>query len=128
MEKVKVKSCTPKAFGDKTIFNIVLEDGRTGSSYNEEFSTALPNEEIEADVKPSGREFPKGTPTYYFNIAKKTDGKFKSFTPKDYTFEKRKAALEQAVLYTKESDLIAKDKDVVVLNRAEKFFTFLNQK
>lgn len=117
-EKVKVKSLTIKKEGMKDnkawkITEVTLEDGRKGDSF-QEFKEG---EECEIEVKPNSN------PNYNAQFTKVMPKKA-GFAPKDYTFEKKRVALECTV------SLIASGK-VEMKNMEEcrnKFFNYLNEK
>ena len=118
MEKVKIKSCvkSENAKGT-TYYKIEAEDGRVGMTYDD--LTSEIGNEIELDVK-EGKLY-NNILQYYFNKPKNSKGFFK----KDYTFEKRKIALESAISYcSKNLELKTKD----ILECANKFYEFLNKK
>lgn len=119
MEKVKIASAIEKQWQDKTFLNITLEDGRVGSSSDMALKDKI-GVEIELDVK-EGKKF-NDVQQYYFNLPKENKGG--GFPKKDYTFEKRRVALECAVTLTKDSASLGKDTEA--LRMAENFFKFLN--
>jgi len=119
MEKVKVKSSLIKKQGEKndgtkwTIWEITLEDGRKGDSFNE----MKVGQEYEIEIKPNSN--PQYNPS--FVVAKEQK---KGFATRDYTFDKKRVALECAVSMAN-NKLIALDK----LNETrDKFFAYLNEK
>jgi len=89
MEKVKVKSA---AKINEKLVKLELEDGRVGSSFSVEFLDLI-GKEVEVEVKPANVY--QGVQQYYFNIAKDK----KAFPKKDYTVEKKIAALTAASKY-----------------------------
>jgi hypothetical protein len=118
METVKIKTAinTGKKYQDKDIVEVVLEDGREGSCFDIAIIASI-GKEISLDVK-EGKEY-QGKKKFYFNIPK--EGSKGKFPMKDYTFEKKRAALELAV------SLVASDKikiDLLVETR-DKFYEYL---
>lgn len=118
MEKVKVKSCTVKKSGEKngkkwTIYEVTLEDGRKGDCFDD----LKGGQEYEIDIKPNAN------PTYNPSFTVQKEQK-KGFAQRDYTFEKKRAALEFAVSLAA-NKLIGLDS----LNATrDKFFAYLNEK
>lgn len=118
MEKVKVKSSIIKKQGEKnnkkwTIYEVTLEDGRKGDCFDE----VKEGQEYEIEIKPNTN--PQYNPS--FVVAKEQK---KGFAPRDYTFDKKRVALECAVSMAN-NKLIALDK----LNETrDKFFAYLNEK
>lgn len=120
-EKVTITDVDPFESKGKTLYKIRTADGRVGmSSDNLTEFIAKPTELL---IKP-GNEY-KGVQQYFFNLPKENGapGK-KPFPAKDYTFEKRKVALECSV------SMVATGK--INLNQLEqcrdKFFEYLNTK
>jgi hypothetical protein len=121
-EKVIIKSVVDnkKLVGDKPIFQVELSDGRKGATYDKEFLDFKEGQEVELNIK-EGKEY-QGKMQYYFNVLK-PDTK-KSFAPRDYTFDKKRVALECAVGFSKGLDVKSAD----VIKVANYFFTeFLNK-
>ena len=119
MEKVKVKSSTIKKQGVKdnkawTIYEVTLEDGRKGDSFNE----MKEGQEYEIEVKANSN--PQYNPSFIIPKEQKKGG----FAPRDYTFDKRRVALECAVSMAN-NKLIALDK---LTETRDKFFAYLNEK
>lgn len=86
--KINVISCVEKFKNEKfTVFEIKTSDGKTYQAYNE-----FEQGEHEVDVTANPN------PTYPDRI-KKVSTKPKFGAPKDYTFEKKKVALECAVKF-----------------------------
>ncbi len=121
MEKVIIKTCEPKEYNNKTFYNISLEDGRTGSSSDN--LTEFIGQEKELEIK-EGKLY-NNVQQYYINLPKTQPQAKGNFPQKDYTFEKRKCALECAVLHSKENTNIANGE---VLTIAEMFYQFLLKK
>jgi len=119
MEKVKIKNCVKKETAKGVFYTIELEDGRTGiSSQN---LIEFIGQEKEFVIK-EGKLY-NNKMQYYFNLPKGNKGK--GFFQKDYTFEKRKVALECAISHcSKNPELKTKD----ILECTEKFYEFLNSK
>lgn len=120
MEKVKIAKTTIKRSGEKDgkpwkIYEVTLSDGRKGDSFDE-FNEG---EECEIEVKANSN--PNYNPT--FKKAGKEGGK-RGFAPKDYTFEKRKTALECAVQMCVSGKVTPEQ---LVATR-DKFFEYLNTK
>lgn len=123
MEKVKVRTAVDsgrKTKEGKPVVNITLEDGRTGAGFDEKF-LQMNGQEVELDIKDAPDY--NGEKRVWFNIPKeqKQAGKFPA---KDWSFEKRKVALECAVS-VHAGGVVLEDK---VIDTANNFFTFLNQK
>ena len=118
MEKVKVKSCTIKKNGEKngkkwTIHEVTLEDGRKGDSFDE----MKEGGEYEIEVKANSN--PQYNPSFILHKEQK-----KGFPQRDYTFDKKKSALELAVSFVV-NKVVGADK----LNETrDKFFAYLNEK
>lgn len=118
MEKVKVTSSIVKKSGEKngkkwTIYEVTLSDGRKGDSFDE----MKEGQEYEIEVKPNSN--PQYNPS--FIVAKEQK---KGFAPRDYTFDKRRVALECAISLIN-SKLIGLDK---LTETRDKFFAYLNEK
>ena len=122
MEKVKVKSVKVKKEGVKNgkawkIYEVQLEDGRTGDSFNE----FKEGEEVEIEIKPNAN-------AQYAPNFKRVDasgGTKKGFgAPKDYTFEKKRVALECAVALINGGHI----KIDQLESCRDRFFTYLNEK
>ena len=118
MEKVKIKSVKLKKEGTKNgkawkIYEVQLEDGRTGDSFNE----FKEGEECEIEVKPNSN--PQYNPNFEKVGAKKGFG-----APKDYTFEKKRVALECAVALINGGHI----KIDQLESCRDRFFTYLNEK
>lgn len=124
MEKVKIKTCidSGKKYQDKPIIEIVLEDGRKGSAFDSAFLGLPVGQEIEMDIKPA-KDY-NNEKRFYFNMpgqSKSGGAKFQ----KDWTLEKRKISLENAVNWcTSMSGL--KTADVIAC--ADAFYNYLNRK
>ena len=119
MENVKIKSCVKKETQKGVYYTIELEDGRTGMS--SENLTEYIGQEKEFVIKEGGLYNNKMQ--YYFNLPKESKGK--GFFKKDYTFEKRKVALECAISHCgKNPELKVKE----ILECTEKFYEFLNKR
>ena len=119
MEKVKVKSSTIKKQGEKngkkwTIYEVILEDGRKGDSFDE----MKDGQEYELEIKPNSN--PQYNPAFILPKEQKKGG----FAPRDYTFDKRRVALECAVSMAN-NKLINLDK---LTETRDKFFAYLNEK
>ena len=114
MEKVTIASAkdSGREFNNKKLFSVTLSDGRSGSSYDADILNNI-GKEIELDVK-AGKEY-QGTMQYYFNLPKAKG----AFPKKDYTVDKRIAALNAASRF---KDL--KSEDVIKL--ADKYLNWLN--
>jgi len=121
MEKVIISTCVKKETQKGIFYTIELSDGRKGISKND--LTQKMGMEIELEIK-EGKEY-QGVMQYYFNLPssnKSTNGKF---APKDWTFEKRKSALENAVNFCRDRKELGSKES---LDLAGKYFEFLNQK
>ena len=119
MQKVKIKNCVKKETGKGVFYTIELEDGRTGMS--SENLTEYVGQEKEFVIK-EGKLY-NNKMQYYFNLPKGSKGK--GFFQKDYTFEKRKVALECAISHcSKNPELKTKD----IIECTNKFYEFLNKK
>jgi hypothetical protein len=123
MEKVKIKTCidSGKKYQEKPIIEIVLEDGRKGSCFDTAFLGLPIGQEIEIDIKPA-KDY-NNEKRFYFNMPGQQKNGSK-FPQKDWTFEKRKASLENSIEWCKGKDLKTKD----VLECATVFFNYLNEK
>jgi hypothetical protein len=122
MEKVIIKTCVKKETAKGVFFTIELSDGRKGIS-----STDLtPNmgQETELEVK-EGKPY-EGVMQYYFNLPK-TGGQSNGgkFPAKDWSFEKRRSALENAVSHCNKTPTLT---TAQVIECANKFYEFLNTK
>lgn len=116
-EKVKIETATNtgKKWNDKSIIEIKLVDGRTGSSFDEKIIELI-GKETELDIK-DGKEY-NGVKQYYFNIPKEGQ-QSGGFPKKDWSFEKRKTALMAASASMEEAE--------GVIRRANIYLAFLNQ-
>lgn len=118
MEKVKVKSSTIKKQGEKngkkwTIYEVILDDGRKGDCFDE----IKDGQEYEIEIKANSN--PQYNPSFALVKEQK-----KGFAPRDYTFDKRRVALECAVSCVV-NKVVGPDK----LNETrDKFFAYLNEK
>jgi len=113
MGVVKIKEATPgKEYNGKTLIKVTLEDGKTGSSYDQEL-LSLVGKEVDLDIK-DAKEF-NGIKQYYFNIPKAKG----AFPKKDYTVDKRIASLNAASRFPG----LKSDQ---VLELANKYLTWLN--
>lgn len=124
MEKVKVRTAVDsgkKTKDGKPVVNITLEDGRNGAGFDAAF-IEMNGKEVELDIK----EAPEynGEKKFWFNLPKEKSQQAGKFPPKDWTFEKRKAALECAV-NVHAGGMTTDDK---VLATANNFLNFLNSK
>lgn len=120
MEKVKIKSAVDSGKTTKKgqpVIKIELEDGRVGAGFDEKFKD-LAGKEVELDIKPASEY--EGVKQHYFNFPKE-GGKF---TPKDYTFDKRRVALECSVQML----LAGKIQSDKFVETRDNFFTYLNTK
>jgi hypothetical protein len=120
MEKVIIKTCVKKETKKGTFYTIELSDGRKGIS--SEDLTSKMGQEAELDVK-EGKPY-EGVMQYYFNLPKseKPAGKFPA---KDWTFEKRRAALENAVNFCRDRKELTSANSIDLAN---KYLEFLNTK
>ena len=114
----KVKSCTFKKDGVRAdsstykLYEVETESGKVGSAFDE----LAVGSEVEVKEKDYN-----GKPQYQFSKPKATKG----FPQKDYTFEKKRVALECAVSF---SQLKPDTKSTDVIKVAQYFFTeFLNK-
>lgn len=120
-EKITITDVDSFESKGKTLYKIRTADGRVGmSSDNLTEFIAKPTELI---VKP-GNEY-KGVQQYFFNLPKENGaGSKKSFPARDYTFEKRKTALECSV-----SMVVSGKIGISQLEQCrDKFFEYLNTK
>lgn len=124
-EKIKIKSVidSGKKWNDKSIFTVELEDGRRGSSFEPDSLSWKIDSEIELDVR-DGKEY-QGQKQYIFSLPKPA-GQKGGFPQKDYTFEKRRASLENSINAIKLTE--QKGTSVNIIALANDFFTYLNQK
>lgn len=118
MEKVKVKSSTIKKQGEKngkkwTIYEVTLEDGRKGDCFDE----MVAGQEYEIEIKANSN--PQYNPSFALVKEQK-----KGFAPRDYTFDKKRVALECAVSMTV-NKAIPLEK---LAETRDKFFAYLNEK
>lgn len=119
MEKVIITSAIEKEYGGKKFLAITLKDGRVGSSNDLELKENV-EQEIELEVK-QGKVYNE-VQQYYFNLPKqKTSGNFQK---KDWTFEKRRVALECAVEVCKRQNVTSTSS---VTSTADQLFNWLNQ-
>lgn len=118
MEKIIIESAvnTGKKWQEKPIIEIKTRDGRVGSTFDERLLEFI-GKEVDLDIK-EGKEY-NGVKQYYFNLPKATNGS--KFPAKDYTFEKKRVALECAVAGGMTSPEDA-------LKIADKYFNWLNTK
>ena len=121
MEKVKVDIIRIKKEGlskegkPYKLYEVQLMDGRKGDS----FSDFLNGEECEIEIKENAN--PAYNPFFIkAGVIKKAGG----FAPKDYTFEKRKVALECATSLIV-AGKFAIDQQMIL---TERFFEYLNKK
>ena len=119
MEKVKIKTCVKKEMSKGVYYTIELEDGRKGLS--SENLTEFIGKEKDLEVK-EGKLY-NNIMQYYFNLPKGNKGK--GFFQKDYTFEKRKIALECAISHCSKNPELKVNE---ILECADKFNEFLNKK
>jgi hypothetical protein len=123
MEKVIIKTCVKKETQKGVFYTIELSDGRKGISSTD--LTSQMGMEAELDVK-DGTPY-NGVMQYYFNLPKaqgQSNGGGK-FPAKDWSFEKRRSALENAVNHCNKNTALT---TAQVLECATKFFEFLNTK
>jgi len=118
MEKVKVKSCTIKKSGEKnnkkwTIHEVTLEDGRKGDSFDE----MKEGQEYEIEVKANANA--AYNPSFILQKEQK-----KGFPQRDYTFEKKRAALEFSVSMAINKLIDAK----AIREQADRFVAYFNEK
>lgn len=118
IEKVKVKSCSVKKSGEKngkkwTIHEVTLEDGRKGDSFDE----MKEGHEYEIEIKPNAN--PSYNPSFVLQKEQR-----KNFPQRDYTFEKRRAALEFSVSLACNKLIDAK----LIKEQADRFLAYLNEK
>lgn len=95
---MKIKSITKREKDGKTFYGLVMIDGQNelnGSSADKLFESSKEGDEVDVEAKNSNREY-NGKPQYYFN-GKKTS---KSFPQKDWSFEKKRVALECSVKFS----------------------------
>lgn len=113
-EKINVISCTVKMEKpDFTVYDVKTSDGKTFQSYKE-FEAG----EHEVEITPNKN------PAYPATIKKLSAKPKFGGAVKDYTFEKRKAALEIAATFVNSKSIEA----AKIWDVAEKCFNFLNQK
>ena len=126
MEKVIITGFEDslKTYNEKNIIKVTLKDGRTCS-----FFTKNPTEleehllkEIEVEIKENGEY--GGAKQYILNLPKTNNNNNKKFTPRDYTFEKKKVALECATQFISSRPQLNSNE---VLLLADKFYSFLNK-
>lgn len=111
-EKINIKSCSVKKQTDSyTIYEITDSEGKKYDSFEK-----MDEGEVEVIVTPNGNYNPK--------ISKIKDVKGGKFQ-KDWTFEKRKAALECAVTYASKNTSAESSE---VMKVADRFYNWLNQK
>lgn len=121
MEKVIIKTCVKKETSKGVFYTIELSDGRKGST-SDDLTTKL-GMEVELDVK-DAPEY-NGQKQYYFNLPKAQGQGGGKFPAKDWSYEKRRASLENAVNHCSKRPELTTDQ---VLQVASKFFEYLNQK
>jgi hypothetical protein len=124
MEKIKIRTAVDsgrKTKDGKPVIEITLEDGRSGSGFDEKL-LSLNGQEVELEVK----EAPdyNGQKRHWINLPKPANQQQGKFPAKDWSFEKRKVALECAVS-VHAGGVVLEDK---VIATANNFFTFLNHK
>ena len=108
-EKLKIISCTLKKDGGSyKIYSCTSEGGRTGDTFKE----VTPGE-YDVEITPNGQ---------YADKWKIVEPK-KFGTPRDYTFEKKRSALEFAVNLASNGIIKTEQIDAAM----DKFFNYLNQ-
>lgn len=121
MEKVIIKNCVKKETAKGVFYTIELSDGRKGIS--SEDLTGKMGMETELEIK-EGKEY-NGEKQYYFNSPKVQGQGGGKFPQKDWSYEKRKTSLENAVNHCLKKPELTTEQ---VLQVASKFFDYLNQK
>ena len=115
MEKIKVKSVSVKKQTDTyTIREVVCEDGRRLDTFDD----LKEGQEYSGDVVPNSND------KYNANFKLPKEGKGGKFPPRDYTFDKRRVALECAVQMCCAGKVTA---DQLTATR-DKFYEYLNSK
>lgn len=119
METVKIKTAinTGKKWEGKDIFEVVTEDGREGSCFDAKI-VEYAGKEVSLDVK-EGKEY-KGVKKYYFNFQK--DENKSKFPVKNYSFDKRRVALECAVSLVNSNKITLE----LLTQTRDKFYEYLN--
>lgn len=117
--KLFIQSAIAKEWQGKTFINIIANDSEgvlyNGSSTEKSLLEKI-GQEVELDVKDSGKTF-NNQKQWYFNFPK--EQKAGGFPKKDYTFEKRRVALECASRTGKDFQSVIK--------LANDYFAWLNQ-
>jgi hypothetical protein len=121
MEKVLITTCVKKETAKGIFYTIELSDGRKGISKDD--LTLKIGDEIELEVK-EGKEY-QGVMQYYFNLPKPEGQVNGKFPAKDWTYEKKRSALECAVNHCNKTPSLT---TAQVIECANKFYEFLNQK
>jgi hypothetical protein len=123
MEKVKVKSVIDSGIVTKSgspIITVNLEDGRCGSAYSKD---ALQwSGEMELNVKQGAMSMDG---KQFYNFFQPTETAKKSFTQKDFKFEKRNASLSNAISWAG-INIPNKINTAQLLDIAERFYQYLN--
>lgn len=123
MEKVTIKSAKDsgkKAGNGNPIIDVELEDGKTGAGFDLKLLD-LVGQEVELDIK-ANKEY-KGVMQYYFSLPKNGQSKGGSkFPQKDWTFEKKKHALDMSVRMFEPGEDVSS-----VLKRADQFVEWLTK-
>jgi hypothetical protein len=120
MEKVIIKTCVKKETAKGVFYTIELSDGRKGIS-SEDLTSKI-GMETELEVK-DGKPY-ENVMQYYFN-SPKTQNQGGKFPAKDWSYEKRRSSLENAVNHCSKKPELTTDQ---VLQVASKFYEYLNQK
>lgn len=120
MEKVKVKSATVKRKGPRkdgkgeyTLYEVTLEDGRKGDCFDE-MKVGM---EYEIEIKANANS--AYNPSFILQKEQK-----KSFPQRDYTFEKKRAALEFSISMAINKIIDPKS----IREQADKFVAYFNEK
>jgi len=121
MEKCIIKTCVKKETQKGTYYTIELSDDRKGLSSDD--LTGKIGQETELEVK-QGKEY-QGVMQYYFNLPKADKPANGKFPAKDWTYEKRRYALENAVNFCRDRKELT---SANTIDLANKFFEFLNTK
>lgn len=117
--KIKVTATVIKKQTDKyTIREITAEDGKKYDTFDD----------LKEGEEYSGIITPNANPAYNSRFQQsKPEGAKKMFgTPKDWTFEKKRAALQCAIDSVKLTEKTVTTDNIIAV--ADKYFTFLNQK
>jgi hypothetical protein len=122
MEKCYIKTCIKKETQKGVFYTVELIDGRKGIS-SDDLTTKL-GMEVELDVK-EGKPY-DGVMQYYFNLPKSQAAGASKFPQKDWSYEKRRASLENAISAIKLTGKEVTSVNIIALSN--EFYNYLNTK